>query len=468
MINTHLLQATFDKITHYLSAQQDGSQEVVNYQTPASLSSIVDFSIPKEGVDHEAFNGLVDQYLTYAVKTGNPQFFNQLYAGFNLPGFLGEVLTAATNTSMYTYEVAPVATMIEKEMIALMNRYTGYTDGDGIFLSGGSNANLVAMFSARNRLVPDSRFHGIKGDIKLSAFVNEQAHYSFETAANLMGLGSKSVIKVKADADGRMIPEELFKEMSDSISRGETPFFVAVTCATTLLGAYDPIEEIVDIAKEFKAWVHADGSFGGSLLLSQKHRHLMRSIEKTDSIAWNPHKLMNIPLVCSVLLVKDHETLYRNLTDLNTDYIFHENDMAEDLGKKAIQCGRRVDAVKLWLAWKYYGLDGYEKRIDHLIEMAEYAEEKVKKHPSLELMTDRQSFTVCFRYKGDYQGDVNKLNLTIREQLRISGRSLVNYGYLNGNLVIRWVVANAGIQKSDIDLFFVNFNQTTEEVLSLQ
>jgi len=461
-----MLQTTFDRISQYLSEQQKPMQEVFQYQTPASLTSLVDFSISKEGIDQMTFDSLVDQYLTYAVKTGNPQFFNQLYAGFNLPGFLGEVLTAATNTSMYTYEVAPIATLIEKEMIALMNRYAGYDEGDGVFLTGGSNANLVAMFSARNRVLPDGRFNGIHGGIKLRAFVNEQAHYSFETAANLLGLGSKSVIKVKSDADGRMIPAELAKEMNASVSRGETPFFVAVSCATTLLGAYDPIDEIVDIAKEFRAWVHADGSFGGSLLLSQKNRLLMRGIDKTDSFAWNPHKLMNIPLICSVLLVRNQETLYRNLTDLNTDYIFHENDLAEDLGKKSIQCGRRVDAVKLWLAWKYFGLDGYEKRIDNLIEMAEYAEEKVKNHPGLELMANRQSFTVCFRYRDDYQGDLNKLNLMIREKLRTSGRSLVNYGYLNGNLVIRWVVVNAEVQKEDVDRFFELLIRTILEVKS--
>lgn len=357
---------------------------------------------------------------------------------------------------MYTYEVAPVATLIETEMISLMNSYAGYPDGDGIFVSGGSNANLVAMFSARNRIFPESRFDGYDRSNKLVAFVNEQAHYSFETAANILGIGSKNVIKVKADKNGKLIASELEREIEDAINRGEKPFFVVATCATTLLGAYDPIEEMSEICKKHNIWLHADGSFGGSLILSDKYRHLMKGIEQTDSFAWNPHKLMNIPLVCSALLVKKRGTLQHNITDINTDYIFHDIDAIEDLGKKSIQCGRKVDAVKLWFAWKYFGLEGYQKRIDNLIEMAIYAENIVNENPQLELLSERNSFAVCFRYIPENETDLNKFNLELRESLRKSGKSIVNYGYIGKILAIRMITANGELQKSDIDLFFAN------------
>jgi len=210
------------------------------------------------------------------------------------------------------------------------------------------------------------------------------------------------------------------------------------------------------ICEKYTIWLHADGSFGGSLILSDKHRHLMSGLEKTDSFAWNPHKLMNIPLICSALLVKKRGCLQHNMTDLNTDYIFHDIDKIEDLGKKSIQCGRKVDAVKLWFAWKYFGLKGYQKRIDNLIEMARYAESRVKEHPQLELLVERQSFAVCFRYLPHYKTDLNEFNLQVREALRKSGKSIVNYGYIEKTLVIRLVTANGELQNSDIDLFFEN------------
>lgn len=456
MKDLDILSGAFEKIKSYINSNQDNSKPIVHFRTPAQLKEIINFNIEKNGVSENEFLELLDKYLEYSVRTGNKQFFNQLYSGFNFPAFIGEVFTVLANTSMYTYEVAPVATTIETEMISLMNSYAGYTDGDGIFVSGGSNANLVAMFSARNRILPESRFIGYDRNQRLVAFVNEQAHYSFETAANVLGIGAKNVIKVKSDKNGKLIPSELEREIKSAINRGEKPFFVAATCATTLLGAYDPIEEMAEICSKYNIWLHADGSFGGSIILSDKHRHLMKGIEKTDSFAWNPHKLMNIPLICSALLVKKRGTLQHNITDINTDYIFHDIDAIEDLGKKSIQCGRKVDAVKLWFAWKYFGLDGYQKRIDNLIDMATYAESIVNKHPHLELLSKRQSFAVCFRYIPTKETDLNQFNLELRESLRKSGKSIVNYGYIGKSLAIRLITANGELQKSDIDLFFNN------------
>jgi len=136
-----------------------------------------------------------------------------------------------------------------------------------------------------------------------------------------------------------------------------------------------------------------------------------------------------------------------------------------DLGKKSIQCGRRVDAVKLWFGWKYYGKNGYEKRINHSISMAEYAEEKVNSHPNLELLASRQSFAVCFRYVPENETNLNDFNLKIREKLRKNGKTLVNYGYLDKKLGIRLVIANSELQKEDIDLFFNYFTSTANELL---
>jgi len=456
MDDSHILSEAFSKIKDYLNNNQDNNLPIVKFKTPSELAAIIDLEVKPEPVSEKEFLKLLDQYLDYSVKTGNKQFLNQLYSGFNFPAFIGEVFTALANTSMYTYEVAPVATCIESEMIRLMNSYVGYTQGDGVFVSGGSNANLIAMFSARNRIFPDGRFQGYDSSLKLSAFVNEQAHYSFETAANLIGIGAKNIIKVKTNKKGQLIPEELEREIKASIKRGEKPFFVAATCATTLLGAYDRLEPMAAICKKYGIWLHADGSFGGSIILSDTHHHLMAGIEKTDSFAWNPHKLMNIPLICSALLVKKRGCLQHNITDINTSYIFHDIDKIEDLGKKSIQCGRKVDAVKLWFAWKYFGLEGYQKRIDNLIEMARYAEGIVQEHPQLELMAERQSFAVCFRYVPKYKTDLNAFNLQVREALRKSGKSIINYGYMGNTLVIRLVTVNGELLKSDIDLFFHN------------
>jgi sulfinoalanine decarboxylase len=140
--------------------------------------------------------------------------------------------------------------------------------------------------------------------------------------------------------------------------------------------------------------------------------------------------------------------------------------MIEDLGKKSIQCGRKVDAVKLWFAWKYFGLEGYKNRIDNLIEMAKYAEKKVIENTKLELIVPRQSFSVCFRYIPEINTDSNEFNLKLRESLRKSGKSIVNFGYIGDSLTIRLIAANAELNKSDIDLFFNNLIDEAELIIS--
>lgn len=466
MDNDKILQKSFDKAKVYLTQNDCEATPVVNYQIPDDLSKMIDFPIGNTGVSEESFLDLIDSYLSYSVRTGNKQFLNQLYAGINFPSFIGELFTVLTNTSMYTYEVAPMATLIENEMIKLINSYFGFHDGDGVFVSGGSNANLLAMFSARNMMHPESRFNGYDINSKLKAYVSDQSHYSFDTAANLLGLGSNNVIKIKTDSNGRMIPAELKKAIEQSEEKGERPFFVAATCATTVMGAYDPIDEIAEVCRGKEIWLHADGSFGGSIILSDKHRHLMKGIELCDSIAWDSHKLMNIPIICSALLVKDKSRLPDNLTDINTDYIFHDIDEIDDLGKKSVQCGRRVDAVKLWFAWKYYGRDGYRDRMDNLISIAEYAEKKVLENENLELLAPRQSFTICFRYTPTLKSDLNRFNLHLRESMRKSGLSIVNYGFMGDTLALRLVIANGEISERDIDLFFDNIIRTGKELES--
>ncbi len=454
--NAVILSKAWEKINSYLIENEDNQIKTLEYLEPKELKSKIKLNIENQAISKEDFFQLFNDYLYYAVRTGKKQFFNQLYSGFNMPAFIGEVFTALTNTSMYTYEVAPLATLIEIEMIKFLNSYTGYKNGDGTFLTGGSNANLMAMFSARNKISPSSRFEGYDKKENLTAFINEQAHYSFETAANVLGIGSKNIIKVKSDKNGCIIPQEFEKEVNKALSEGKKPFFAVATCATTLLGAFDPIEEMAKICKKNNIWLHSDGAFGGSLILSKKNKHLFKGLEESDSFAWNPHKLMNIPLICSTLLVKEKGVLQKNLTDLNTDYLFHDTDEIEDLGKKSIQCGRRVDAVKLWFALKYYGVSGYEKRIENLIESASYAEKIVIENNRLELMAKRQSVAICFRYIPKNQSDLNDFNFKLRETLRKNGTSLVNYGYIGKELTIRLVISNGEIKKKDIDLFFKN------------
>ncbi|MCF6365836.1 MAG: pyridoxal-dependent decarboxylase [Bacteroidales bacterium] len=460
------LEKLFDIIINYIDDNfKKNNKAIIEYRTPSELKKELSFKIKKAGISDKELLDEVNNYLKYSVKTGDKQFFNQLYSGFNIPGFIGEIITALTNTSMYTFEVAPVATLIEKELINKMCNIVGFKNGSGIFVTGGSNANLIAMFSARNKIFQDGKTKGMYNAKILTAFVSDQAHYSFGTAANLLGIGSNNLIKIKSDENGKMIPQELEKEIIKSLQKGDLPFFIAATAGTTMLGAFDDFGKINEISKKYNCRFHIDGSFGGSILLSKSKKHLFKNAQFADSFAWDQHKLMNVPLASSVILFNENNVLKNNLTKLKTDYIFHENEEDNcDLGESSIQCGRRNDSLKLWLAWKYFGDSGYEKRINNLFKSVEYLKIKIIEHKNFELYAEVQTLTVCFRYNPGKEYDLNALNLKIREDLRKSGKSMVNYGYINNQLIIRFVAANADIENNDIDTFFNNFLEIAQTV----
>jgi len=459
-------QRFFDIVNSYLKSDTDPETDVTHHLPPEELRSKLDLTLPEAGCSMDDLYKTIDLYLTFAVKTGHRQYFNQLWSGFALPGFLGDVIASLANTSMYTYEVAPVATLVEKELIKKLGHISGFENPEGLFVTGGSNGNLQAMMVARNHTIPHVKNAGFQDANKLIAFVSEEAHYSFEKSANVLGIGITNVCKIRTDAAGRMIPEELTIAIEESFQKGKRPFFVGATAGTTIKGAFDPLEEIAQIAKHHDLWFHVDGSLGGTVIFSPHHRSLLEGLNKADSFVLNAHKLMGLPLICSIFLVKEKGHLLNTNSVTGTDYIFHDEAFGSyDLGPMSLQCGRRVDALKLWLSWKFYGQKGYAERMDRFFDLAAFAENIVEKTPSLELMAPRSSTNVCFRYLPDNSVDINEFNIRLREELARSGKSLVNYAYLGNDVAIRLVIANHELKQEDISLFFDNLIQTANSLI---
>ena len=448
----------------------DSSYEFAN---PASLKSQLSLELPLEGKPIEDLQIDIANYLSHAVKTAAPTYFNQLWGGFNAACFMGDMVTSAANTSMYTYEVAPVATLIEQILVDKMSRLAGFEKAEGQFTTGGSNGNLMAMAIARHHKLPTIKQSGMAGAPRLIAFVSEESHYSFDKAAHLLGIGVEQLWKVPADGDGRMDVAALEDLIAKAHLQGAVPFFVAGTAGTTVRGAFDPFEAIGAIARREKLWFHIDGAWGASVLLSTTHRALMKGSAQADSIVWDAHKMMGMTLMCSMLLIKQRGQMLSTFSTQGSEYLFHaepeaETEMGMDLGPATMHCGRRVDAVKLWLAWQHLGDRGWEALIDRYFEMACQAEAIVVSHPSLELMSSRQSVNVCFRYcpqrlpqtslpnleRYSSEAYIEQLTLKIRQALWERGLAMVNYAQLEGKTVLRLVICNNQTTPADIEKFF--------------
>ena len=465
--STELLDELLIIVNKYLAGDRGHAGKVVDYLAPRDLKNNFNTQLGDGGCSAKELLRALDEYLKYSVRTGSTNFYNQLYGGFEIAAFIGEVATALTNTSMYTYEVAPVATLMEMELIKMMNGKAGFEDGSGIFCTGGSNANMIALMCARNMRFPGCQMKGMPVGVKPALFISDQAHYSFRKAANILGIGQDRVIKVITDSRGRMAADELEKAVIKSKDRGETPFFTAATAGTTVLGAFDPVPQIADIAKKHNLWLHIDGAWGGPVLLSKKHRILLEGSELADSFTWDAHKLMGVPLICTAFLTKHKNLLAQScaLEKQDTSYLFHENEEKDyNLGHNSLQCGRRVDSLKLWLLWKYIGTNGFEKRIDHLFDMAKYADSRVSLISKLESAGKPDFLNICFRYIPDNGEEINSFNKKVREKMRKEGKIHVNYSQLNSQTYFRLVLSNPEVTKKDIDFFFNTLLKTGREL----
>ncbi len=457
-------QTTLNKavalILQYIESNWYPETKVVNSQTADVLKEKLDLTLPDEGVVLEELISVVESYLEYSVRTGSTQFFNLLFSGSSIPGILAEMVTSATNTTMHTYDVAPVATLMEIELIKKLNNLVGFNQGEGLIVTGGSNANLIGMLCGRHQVLPEAKLKGLSNH-QLVAFVSEQAHYSYGKAANLMGIGIENLVKVKSDIKGRMIPEALETAIQQSLSEEKTPFFVGATAGTTVLGAFDTLPPIAEITRKYDLWFHIDGAWGAPVLFSQKHKHLLTGSELADSFTWDAHKLMGVPLICSAILVKEQGILQKACSGGGTDYLFHDDENASyNLGQMSLQCGRKVDALKLWLCWKYYGNKGYQQQVDNLFEIASYATEYILSCDNLELIAQPTFLNICFRYlpKENQLNSttIDQLNLKIRKKLIYSGETFVNQARYQGKIIIRLILANSELQKADLERFFDN------------
>lgn len=455
---TTFVESILSMLADYVRKIHDNDHVTENIQ-PGDIK----ISLPQDGLSDHKLQDFIQFYLDYCVKTGSKRFCNQAWSGISGSGVLASLLTSITNTSMYTFEVSPLASMIEHALIKKLCAYCGFDEGNGTFVTGGSNGNLLGVLAARHahdRVIKDDGLVQLRKQLVM--FISDQAHYSFEKAAQIIGIGAKNVIKVSSDSDGKMDVFELELEIQRALDEGNIPFFIGATAGTTVLGAFDPLADIARVAQKYGIWVHVDAAYGGCFLFSPSLSYV-RGIELVDSVSWDFHKILSLPMVCTAFLTKHKNILYDMNTVEGSDYLFHDtHDKIVDLGHTSLQCARVADCLKLWIDWLYHGDRGYQKKIERLFEIADYAESKIMINPRLRLVAQRQSLNLCFHYIPEHYDRMkdkdnhylNWFNYTMRQTLIEQGRWMVNYSKINAILMFRVIFVHPALTHDDIDAFF--------------
>ena len=422
---------------------------------PDEIRAEVDLSLPQKGLGPEAAMDKLGAVVGLTPTTAGPRFFNQLFAGREPSAGAAEMLTALLNSSMYTYKIAGVHSLIETQMIRRLCEAAGFEDGDGTFVPGGSIGNLVGMVMAAFEARPDYRDQGMAGK-RLRVYASAAGHYSVPKNAGILGLGRSNVVQIPVDASGRMQADELALAIEQDLADGHQPMCVIATAGTTVAGAFDPLVEIGAVARDHGLWFHVDGCFGATFLLHSEQRLKLKGIEQADSMTFNPHKMMGVPLPCAAVLVRENGLLRKHFNEA-ADYLFQQDTEDMNLGTKSIQCGRRNDALKLWAAWQDLGDEGWERRIDRQLLLLNHARDRVVTEELLELACEPESLTLCFVVK-DKPSDV------LCDRMAEQGLAQVGFGVVGGREVVRLVTVNPELEPADIDRFFDDLLAVAKDV----
>jgi len=365
-----------------------------------------------------------------------------------------EALTAALNQSGAVWEMSPVGTIIETQVVRWMCALAGYgPDAGGTFTSGGTEATFAGLLAARQAARPDAWRTGVGADPPV-VVCGEHAHYGVARAVGELGIGSEHAVIVPS-RDYHMNVDALTGTLDALRAASRQVMAVVATAGTTPTGSFDDIEAIGRLCEARGLWLHVDGAHGASALLSPRHRDRLRGIHCARSIAWDPHKMMLMPLTASVVLVKRERDLEAAFSQ-QAPYLFHggTGERNWDQGLRSFTCSRRIDALKVWVAIQRYGASGLGALYDHLCSTARTLHAAIVKRPVFQAMHEPESNILCFRYVGDSavpDDRLDALNLELRATYNREGDGWITSTVLGGRRVLRVTLMNPRTTPGDLD-----------------
>lgn len=398
--------------------------------------------LPEVGIgDIQALADAAQIVLPGSLQVHHPLCIAHLHCPTTLSAQGAEVLLNAANQSMDSWDQGPAATVLEQHMLSWLRDRLGYgTDDAGVFTSGGTQSNLMALLLARDRAVAahwkrSVRELGLPADAaRLKVVCSEKAHFSVRQALYLLGLGGDACIGVPADRLDRIDMRALEEALKKAADDGQIVFAIVATAGTTDAGAIDPLSDLADCAAMSGIWLHVDAAWGGALLLSEKYRGQLNGIERADSVALDFHKHFFQPISCSAFLLKDGR--HFNAMREHADYLNPAEDEAlgiPNLVERSLQTTRRFDALKLWTSLRSLGARRFGELVDAGIDLAREVAKTLEADPAFELIQPPQLASVLFRLQAPHMDEHE------RDALHQS----VAYGLLNQG------VANLGVTRRD-------------------
>src|SRR3954467_5146657 len=389
----------------YFESTRRGDGQVSTPRSVEDLEHRFEEDFPEDGrTVEEIIARLERDVISDANKYYHPMYMGHQTSAPLAVGVWMESVIGALNQSLAVWEMSPTASMIEHRIVSWLGKLAGYGAGaGGTLTSGGTEANFTAMLAARNAAVPDAWENGVGADPPVVVY-GEHAHYAVTRAIGQLGMGRRSGISI-ASRNYKIDIDQLVKTLDRLRDDGKRVMAVVATAGTTATGSFDDLEAVGEMCSEREIWLHVDGAHGASALLSARPPRALNGLRHSRSLAWDPHKMMLLPLAAGMVLTRDERELERAFAQ-QAPYLFHAGKTSRivDQGIRSFQCSRRADVLKLWFVMQRFGSSGLGRFYDHLCNTARLLYDSIEERNDFENIHEPESNILCFRYLGSAGG----------------------------------------------------------------
>jgi aromatic-L-amino-acid decarboxylase len=440
-------------------------RKVYRHTSSRKIRDRLDAALPTKGID---FDDLLKVFretiIPFSRQNAHPRMFGYVQSpGTPLAAF-ADLLASTLNANLTVWRSAPAPVEMERLTIDWIRQILGFnSEAGGLFVSGGSMANLAAIAAARQA----------KDDLsgRLRMYASNETHFSVAKAAALLGIGRENMRLVAIDERFKVRVNDLVAKITADLKAGYVPLCVVANAGTVNTGAVDPLAEIREVADRFQLWMHVDGSYGALAILAESARKLFAGIGRADSVALDPHKWLYLPVDVGCVIYREpqiaraafaHEAQYTRIISEEADEAFAFWDYGPELS-------RRFRALKVWMLLKGVGLDSLGEAIESNLACARYLESMVRASDDFEMAAPVELSIFCFRHvpaqlRSESPETIDAFNERLLIALQRDGSSYLSNATLGARFALRGCVLNYRTTLRDMDILLDDLRRVAKSL----
>ncbi|MBM3744329.1 MAG: aminotransferase class I/II-fold pyridoxal phosphate-dependent enzyme [Acidobacteria bacterium] len=406
----------------------------------AELESLLREPPPEQGTDPaDLVRFLREQVFTRILHVDHPRFFAFVPSPSNFVAVMADALASGFNGFVGSWFSGSGMAQVELVVVDWLRQFCGLPEGaGGLFVSGGSMANLTCLAVARHVRLEDRMAGAV-------VYFSDQTHSSVERALRVLGWAGEQLTRLPSGEDFRLDLETLRRAVAEDRAAGRRPFCVVANAGTTNTGAVDPLADLARFCRAEDLWLHVDGAYGASAALAPEARAALAGLEEVDSLSLDPHKWLFQPFEIGCALVREERWLvetFRILPEYLRDV--HRSEEEVNFCDRGVQLTRNFRALKLWMSLKAFGAAAFREAISRGLRLAEVAERRLRESGCFEVVTPAQLGVVSFRYAPPDLAaeEAEAINQRLVGAMLADGYAVVTSTLLRGRTVLRLCTIN--------------------------